>query len=801
MKISFLIPSKDRLSLLSHAIESIRTQPELDYEIVVVDNASAETYEPYIRELGDPRVVFKRQAAPVSVTENWKQSLALASGDYILMLGDDDALAPDFSATVGEYLARDEPDVLYLASYHYCYPGVMPGQDAGYLASVLNSEFLEPGGHPFCLTHDYAVDLANGVLEFRHRFGLNAQHYLLKASFVAQFDAIGSIYQSPYPDTFSSVAIFLHAKSIVVLHKELVIIGISPKSFGAYYFSGRHDEGYVFLDNLQVTPDVRATLESAILPGDRNDTNWLVAAEAVRQAFPGMLRESVDIARYRALQMVAVLRTGATDGTSSAALDDLRTRLTEAERPIFAALEAAIRTTADDTRGQLFGKLGQALGQYHPAKVSFLEIGDHDHVGHAIDFLRTGQRRTSERASVVIPAAEPERQEPSTPQRTHMLPDPHRFVRGVRRTLKTAVRIVRRTVESASAPSNRPSSAPRGPETAPAALPSPAIVRPWLVVYRRGEVFSMPVEEIDRFAFQDGDELSVEPAEQTKALLRTPEGHLHVQVAPGIGVRVPPNMRLVDFKGFSVPLHLIALTGAGFDSFDGIGRNHIENYQRVMGLDPAMTFLEIGSGAGRDAFQLIDFIGASGRYIGIDVQRESIAWCENNIGRKHPNFSFHHFNAEHELHNPLATKTTLDFVLPAADGSVDRVALGSVFTHIFEDEVRYYMKEIARVLKQDGLCYATFFLYEIEVVEASRRNNLTQYNLRFDHARGEGCYVNDLRYPTGAVAFTDEKMRAMIADAGLELARPYLKGMWSGFHPPGVAEDGQDVAVLRRASV
>src|SRR5688500_11966076 len=99
-----------------------------------------------------------------------------------------------------------------------------------------------------------------------------------------------------------------------------------------------------------------------------------------------------------------------------------------------------------------------------------------------------------------------------------------------------------------------------------------------------------------------------------------------------------------------------------------------------------MSFLEIGSGMGRDAYQLIAALGSTGRYIGIDVQRESIHWCQRNISRDHPNLQFHHFNAFHELHNPLRTLKTPHFSLPAEDRSIDRIALQSVLTHIFEDE-------------------------------------------------------------------------------------------------------------------
>jgi len=59
---------------------------------------------------------------------------------------------------------------------------------------------------------------------------------------------------------------------------------------------------------------------------------------------------------------------------------------------------------------------------------------------------------------------------------------------------------------------------------------------------------------------------------------------------------------------------------------------------------------------------------------------------------------------------------------------------------------------------------------------------------------GDGCYINDAAYPTGAVAYTDAAMRKIISQAGLHLGRPYLKGWWSGAYE--VADDGQEVAIL-----
>lgn len=317
-----------------------------------------------------------------------------------------------------------------------------------------------------------------------------------------------------------------------------------------------------------------------------------------------------------------------------------------------------------------------------------------------------------------------------------------------------------------------------------------------IVLTRGSESIRVPADRLDDFRFESGDELHLAPAFLATGLPATPDGSRHVMLKGGRAIRIPSKIEFYEYKGFRIPTHLITLTGAGPETLEPIGKAHVANYQKFMGISPTMTFLEIGCGIGRDALQLIDILGPKGRYIGIDVTRESIEWCRKNISSRFPNFEFHHVDARHELYNPLGTKSSLDFALPSKEESVDRIALGSVFTHLFEGEVVHYMREIKRVLKPSGLAYATFFLYSEETVAAGRQTDRTPFKLRFEHQYGDGCYINDAAHPTGAVAYTDSAMTRMIGQSGLYLDRPYLKGWWSGAYEH--ADDGQEVAILSR---
>lgn len=312
-----------------------------------------------------------------------------------------------------------------------------------------------------------------------------------------------------------------------------------------------------------------------------------------------------------------------------------------------------------------------------------------------------------------------------------------------------------------------------------------------------GSVTVIAPGDFDAHPFADGDRLAVVPAGEAAALPVT-WGDRHVEIEPGRAIRVPEVWRLFEFKGFQIPVHLISLTGAGPETLDLIGGAHLRNYERQMGLFPGMTFVDVGCGIGRDAFQLLDVLDAGGRYIGIDVTRDSIAWCQRHVTARDARFTFHHFDAVNELYNPYGRRTTMDFRLPLPDGSVDRIGLASVFTHLLEDEVLHYMREFRRVLKPDGRVHASFFLHSPEALEAASRAGTTQWKATFAIPLSDGVYANDPQYPRGAVAYTDAAMRRLMREAGLATDKPYVKGAWSGLHGDA-AEEGQDAVILRRA--
>ena len=306
MKFSILLPTRDRLDLLKLAIESVRLQDGAEWEIVVSDNASADGTSAYVEGLGNPRIRCYRSERFLPVTENWNLALERGTGDYLIMLGDDDGLMLGCLARAAELIeAWDRPDAIYTEACQYAYPGVMPGHPEGFVQFGYNA-FLRNTTRPFRLPRETALEMVRAAAGFRIRYGYNMQHFIFSRRLVEELRPKGPFFQSPYPDYYAANAILLAAKSVIVNPTPLVMIGISPKSFGYYFHGNREADGVAFLQNIPAEA-LRRRLQDVVVPGSNMNDSWLYAMETLAQNF----REEslqVDHARYRLLQFHTLLR-------------------------------------------------------------------------------------------------------------------------------------------------------------------------------------------------------------------------------------------------------------------------------------------------------------------------------------------------------------------------------------------------------------------------------------------------------------------------------------------------------------
>ncbi len=107
--VSIAIPTFDRAATLERAVRSALAQTHDDLEIVVSDNASTDGTAELLARLAaeDGRLVVVRQPSNRGMVANIGAVLALASGSRVMLLSDDDWLAPQ---CIEEALAVLEAD-------------------------------------------------------------------------------------------------------------------------------------------------------------------------------------------------------------------------------------------------------------------------------------------------------------------------------------------------------------------------------------------------------------------------------------------------------------------------------------------------------------------------------------------------------------------------------------------------------------------------------------------------------------------------------------------------------------------
>jgi len=305
--LSILIPTRERAELLRDALDSVLAQTDGDFEVIVADNASTDDTVAVARGYGDERIRITTSETSLGVTDNWNRALDASCGKFVIMLGDDDALLPDYVARL-RALSLEYPnaDVVYHGAWVHAAPGVDPSKPLGYIHTASSAEFLRDTRSPQILSRAMRLRMVDGALDFRLRYGFNMQFVALRRSYIDSASADGSLFNSEFPDYFAMNAAFLTADEVLAVPEDLVIIGVSRKSYGFYHLNKREAEGRAFLQGSDESLPTVGNL--AVMPGSYINGGWLSAMLALQERFGSTLPRLANQRRYCWLQAIVTFR-------------------------------------------------------------------------------------------------------------------------------------------------------------------------------------------------------------------------------------------------------------------------------------------------------------------------------------------------------------------------------------------------------------------------------------------------------------------------------------------------------------
>jgi SAM-dependent methyltransferase len=118
--------------------------------------------------------------------------------------------------------------------------------------------------------------------------------------------------------------------------------------------------------------------------------------------------------------------------------------------------------------------------------------------------------------------------------------------------------------------------------------------------------------------------------------------------------------------------------------------------------------LDFGCGCGREARRLLLQHDRPKVYVGLDINRPMIEWCRKNLAGN--GFSFLHHDVWSVKYAPENSRNRYLPITHAGD-EFTLIEANSVFTHLHDDQTRFYLQQMCGMLAPNGIIRATWFLF------------------------------------------------------------------------------------------
>ena len=223
---SIIIPTRSRHDTLKSSIQSVLNQSYNDFELVIMDNNSSLETGEVVRSFTDIRIKYYRSPVSLSMSDNWELGLSYTSGEYVFILGDDDALMPDGLEIAAQLIDRyNLPIVSWLRHFYAWDSSIVP-----WLRNHLGVNLLQ------------RAEIRNNRRFLKSFYDRNSGHEelpmiynsLIRRDLIEKIKSIhGRYFHSHCPDLFSGIVNAYFSEQYLYSYRALSITGTSGHSTGA----------------------------------------------------------------------------------------------------------------------------------------------------------------------------------------------------------------------------------------------------------------------------------------------------------------------------------------------------------------------------------------------------------------------------------------------------------------------------------------------------------------------------------------------------------------------------------------
>ena len=236
MRISLIIPTRERDQFLASCLDTALSTSDPDLEIIVSDNYSCDDTAGIVAARKHPQLLYTRTSERCSMRANFEHGLRAASGDYVMFIGDDDGVIPSGFTYLRELLEYHRPDAVAWRPVPYYWPSEATGERSGYVRLKASMPYrgTRSQSHSQILSQ-----VCTGRLR-SYRDAANIYHGCISRDVIERVRAAqGSTYfRGAIPDVYTSIANLVQMSAPLIWAGHPVSIGgVSPRSNGASQMS------------------------------------------------------------------------------------------------------------------------------------------------------------------------------------------------------------------------------------------------------------------------------------------------------------------------------------------------------------------------------------------------------------------------------------------------------------------------------------------------------------------------------------------------------------------------------------
>lgn len=241
IKLSIVIPTKNRQQYCIAAVEQILSLKLDNTEIVIQDNSDDNRLEVFLKSYTkEGKLKYNYAEGVISFVDNFSAPLPLCRGKYVCMIGDDDGVLPNIISVVDYAQQNDYDAIIPGLNSVYFWPSSNPiiknAQDGYMCLAYINNSIVE-------------VNPENGLHQLMQTAGQKYQsldlprlyHGIVKREKIEVIKKMtGFYFDGLTPDIYMSVALSVVCKKVCRLGFPITISGICPHSGSSDSATGKH---------------------------------------------------------------------------------------------------------------------------------------------------------------------------------------------------------------------------------------------------------------------------------------------------------------------------------------------------------------------------------------------------------------------------------------------------------------------------------------------------------------------------------------------------------------------------------